>query len=501
VAQPAWEARIVRALRPTQEVWGRARRVARLADDLFQHSTNVHGLTRTAEPLLEATALLHAAGAPEEATRRVRLSGLPALQRRIVAGALHLCRDTVGPTVLTARPTRRRPRVEFEVAARIAAIVRLADALHRGDLRGTSAIAIVDDGRRLRVHVAGGRAAADAARAGRQTALWNALLARPIDVTSSEAAEPANGVTMRPGESVVEVVRRICRRQFEELTSREYGLDYDWDVEYVHEMRIATRRLRSALRVLGKSLGPQCKMLGGELAQLTRALGPVRDDDVFLQFLEGYVRRAKPKHRAAVRKLIRSVRRARRRRYRRLQEAFACDGHDRFRQLFQRIVAEPVGSPSGLQAEGKRATRPIWKAARRALRRAYKRLAPYGRRLGRLSIEQQHRLRIDCKRLRYTAESFADIYGKPLKRVARGAMRMQALLGDMHDIDVWSLRIRRWGRRQRAETVNGVPDAMVEHLADRRAACLRKAKRLWRRFTDPKTRKRAAKAIRNPKRS
>ena len=56
-------------------------------------------------------------------------------------------------------------------------------------------------------------------------------------------------------------------------------------VDAVHDLRVATRRLREALRLFGPWLpGEETRRVRRRLRQITRGLGPVRDQDVALEF-------------------------------------------------------------------------------------------------------------------------------------------------------------------------------------------------------------------------
>jgi CHAD domain-containing protein len=47
-------------------------------------------------------------------------------------------------------------------------------------------------------------------------------------------------------------------------------------------------------------------------------------------------------------------------------------------------------------------------------------------------------MRISAKRLRYTMEAFADLYGANLKPFINQTRKFQDVLGDIHDADVWT---------------------------------------------------------------
>lgn len=51
--------------------------------------------------------------------------------------------------------------------------------------------------------------------------------------------------------------------------------------------------------------------------------------------------------------------------------------------------------------------------------------------------EKHHTMRIMAKRLRYTIEAFSDLYDEPLKGELKSIKKLQELLGDIHDCDVW----------------------------------------------------------------
>jgi CHAD domain-containing protein len=84
---------------------------------------------------------------------------------------------------------------------------------------------------------------------------------------------------------VAEVVRVRLREQLDELCAQAVVVGAGDDPEAVHKMRVATRRLRAALRVFEDMLPPSAAELGRELRWLAGALGAVRDLDVQIHSL------------------------------------------------------------------------------------------------------------------------------------------------------------------------------------------------------------------------
>src|SRR5262249_43820748 len=80
---------------------------------------------------------------------------------------------------------------------------------------------------------------------------------------------------------------RVVREQFALLRSHEAGTRAGDDPEELHDMRVATRRLRAALRCFQDVLPPSATVLNLELGWLASGLAAVRDLDVQLQRLEG----------------------------------------------------------------------------------------------------------------------------------------------------------------------------------------------------------------------
>ena len=84
------------------------------------------------------------------------------------------------------------------------------------------------------------------------------------------------------------------------------------------------------------------------------------------------------------------------------------------------------------------AMRPIGEYAREIIFRRFKRVIKKGRRIGADSPDDYlHRLRIHCKKLRYSLEFFASLF--PKKEVGRGIRqlkRLQGQLGDFNDLSV-----------------------------------------------------------------
>ena len=207
--------------------------------------------------------------------------------------------------------------------------------------------------------------------------------------------------------------------------------------EGVHQMRVAVRRMRSALSIYRKLLPTaQFNLFSGELRWLLNELGPTRDMDVFLEEILEPVAAA-----IADDPFLDSLRlHAEERRemcYRTSQEAVQSK---RYAKLVLRLSAWLHGrewrSP-GMEEQAPALFGPVTGFAGRVLSRRLKRIRTRAKRPKRLSVEQLHELRIETKKLRYAAEFFRSLYPKKATTAYLDAVRvLQDGLGTLNDVSV-----------------------------------------------------------------
>lgn len=205
-------------------------------------------------------------------------------------------------------------------------------------------------------------------------------------------------------------------------------------VEPVHQMRVAVRRLRSALKLFHDATAcPEMADLATRLRELGRVLGPARDWDVFVDGLGAAVQAAFPGD-AAVRRLLAAAVRRRSAGYDGLR---AYLGSAAFRKLDILLACCAAGRPwdHGVDA-GRQAilVGPLRDMAVRALTRRRRRLLGAGDDIGGLATPALHAIRLQAKRLRYAAELFAPLYGRrDARRFLRRLSALQEHLGHLND--------------------------------------------------------------------
>lgn len=260
------------------------------------------------------------------------------------------------------------------------------------------------------------------------------------------------------------------------------------DVEGIHQMRVAVRRLRSCLALFEDLLPPQqTAYLGGELRWLIGELGPARDWDVFLSETLSKVLDAGVRD-PALRALKAAAEVKCDEAYQRAQAALQSH---RYLGLVMLMGAWAEGRrwhdpamPPAARPDGLR--QPAETVAHSLLDQRYAAVRQAGRRFASLSSEGRHKLRIQIKKLRYATEFFGSLYPPDrLNEFLADLKRLQDQLGTANDIDVARrlvkeiIRPLKGKERARLSYAAGLVVGWHSHVAGDREKQLRLA---WHRF-------------------
>ncbi|HET9020195.1 MAG TPA: CHAD domain-containing protein, partial [Acetobacteraceae bacterium] len=248
---------------------------------------------------------------------------------------------------------------------------------------------------------------------------------------------PAPPPPLAPGQNVSEAFAGLIARQLGVLLRLAPRAEAGDGTEPVHQMRVALRRLRSAMALFRRAVDcPQLAALKPELKEIGQRLGPARDWDVFADGTGRAVLDAFPEERAVAR-LQEAVARKRADSYAALAAYLRGPG---FRTLGIRLAwvaaARPWEDlPPADEAQAAARARPLADFAARALARRMAHVQqPDGGDPAHLPAEALHALRIQAKRLRYAAEFFAPLYPpRPVRRFVRRVSVLQDRLGQLND--------------------------------------------------------------------
>ncbi|MGE3961204.1 MAG: CHAD domain-containing protein [Dehalococcoidia bacterium] len=206
------------------------------------------------------------------------------------------------------------------------------------------------------------------------------------------------------------------------------------DIEALHQMRVATRRLRATIRVFDAVLPPVFEEHRAELQWAGHELGAVRDLDVQIDGLERLRAESSWEDAAALRPLIEVIEAERREERVRLLELLNSARFEALVRAFSATLRQgpPLGAPS---PEVHAYAAPILAARVRRVRKDGRALKPDSP-----SVEY-HELRIKAKRLRYSLEIFGELYGRPAERMTVALKTLQDMLGDHQDAEVGIQRL------------------------------------------------------------
>lgn len=290
--------------------------------------------------------------------------------------------------------------------------------------------------------------------------------------------------TFGPGDPMITFAYTCLKREFEALLTHQPKAGELPTPENVHQMRIATRRLRSALRMFEHMLPHKAgEHLAKNLRWFARALGDVRDLDVYAENFCTYLQEIPPERLEELRGYELHLRRARTEARDKLGELFADERYSALLAAFAELLD---GAPSRGALRRWRSFR-VQDGARKYLCKSLKRVRKLGREMARnANARELHRLRIRAKRLRYELEFFTPIYPE-LRLAAKSTKALQDMLGEHQDAYTATARLRNYARllRSRGTPATAVPSALGDLLQgqQRKAAEARKAFAAeWRKF-------------------
>lgn len=158
--------------------------------------------------------------------------------------------------------------------------------------------------------------------------------------------------TSPPQESTAQMVQRVFAEQFAVILSQEAGVRLG-DVEAIHDMRVATRRLRVTLINFAACwTKAERQQLKDWLQSLADALGEVRDLDVLLDSLKPKLTLVAAAERPLVVNLLERLRQQRKRRFQSLLLFLAGETYVSFKREVPKLMVTVATSPSSPNING-----------------------------------------------------------------------------------------------------------------------------------------------------
>lgn len=248
---------------------------------------------------------------------------------------------------------------------------------------------------------------------------------------------------------------RLLLHRFETLTREIQGTRKAEDIEHLHRMRVASRRLRAALSLFKQQSFSKAKVKAWrkEIQKITKALGNARDRDVQIEFLKQWKsEHQEQRYRPGIERLLLRLQQDRERLQQPVLQAINHFENSRAIEDFQKALRK-VLAHAHLQEIDER-TPELFELAFINTSRRLEEILVYEPFITNPDRHKEHHLmRINAKRLRYTLEIFNPVFDNNLKPYIKRITQIQSSLGKIQDCDVWGEFIPRFITREHLRTL------------------------------------------------
>lgn len=270
---------------------------------------------------------------------------------------------------------------------------------------------------------------------------------RPLDYSAKFALE------LDPDSPSRQAMARIYLALLDNIDRNIPGVIADWDTEFLHDLRVAIRRTRSGLGLVKKVIPDTVvNRFAKAFSRLGTLTGPTRDLDVYLLNRETYVQRLTPSLQSALMLFFADLERRRQTEQKKLVRVLRAKTIKSLLASWRRTLRSRDRQPAPL------AEKSIAEVASRIIRKRFKRVLKDGQVLDAVTPDPEvHRLRIQCKKLRYAMEFFSALYPKQeMQLLLRHLKKLQDILGSFNDLSVQQEMLR--------ATMKKVPSGSQRHL-------------------------------------
>ncbi len=227
---------------------------------------------------------------------------------------------------------------------------------------------------------------------------------------------------------------RLFKKQVEYLKTQLSGVKFDDDIEFIHQTRVSSRRIRNILQVFSANIGKKnIKKWLPSVRYLTKSLTKVRDLDVQIIFLENHLNKdIKNEYRQGINRiLLRKIQKREKYQTDILNSISVFEQSETLNEIQKFIKTHYIPYDEYEPPED------LFKLAIHAIDNQVKHCFTFVPFISDPNnIEDLHNMRIAIKNLRYTTELFTEIYPN-LSDFINTFKTFQDNLGNIHDCDVW----------------------------------------------------------------
>lgn len=256
---------------------------------------------------------------------------------------------------------------------------------------------------------------------------------QPTEMPEIFPDETGQDIRVLEQDTMAEAGRKILLSDFKRMVDNEAGSRIGDDIKYVHNMRVATRRMRSAFRLLAPYYkNKPVQLYSGHLRTLAKHLGAVRDLDVMIDNLTAYQTNLPEDDQTTLQSVIDKLDKRRSKARQKLITYLDSDHYQKFIQQYLQFLttdgkgAKPVDEESAAPHQVRHIL-PTLVHEHLAVVRAYDTI------LEGADVSTLHALRIEFKRLRYLVSYFIDVLGVSAEQFVDELKDIQDHLGHLND--------------------------------------------------------------------
>jgi CHAD domain-containing protein len=456
-----------------------------LALILFDHTQSLHELTADSRRVMEMAALYHHFSAsPQKKGKKPERAIRKGLRKEL--GDEISDHDLDVLAVILATHQRKIKRKDYDrlnispiqqrEALTIASLLRIASGLDDSRSQATTIQEIQSESDQIVIIVVGPNAASDAAVAQYNTRLWSKIGYPQTKVLgTADAAEqlllypkPGDAIGIAPTDSLTEAGRKVMSQHFARMLVNEDGTRQGEDPEALHDMRVATRRLRVASQVFKDAYETGAlKPYRKGLRATGRTLGGVRDLDVFADHIHQYQDSLPEDSRADLSPLRDKVDALRQAKRTKMLAYLDSKEYDTFKRQFNAFLHTPgAGTPQFPVDEP--APKLVLESAPVLIYSRYAAMRAYDPFVADADIDFLHGMRLEFRKLRYTIEFFREVLGGDVEDIIAECKRIQDHLGALGDANVAAQFIEGYLDKTRKDGDEGSRTATKAYLAIRR---------------------------------
>ena len=243
-------------------------------------------------------------------------------------------------------------------------------------------------------------------------------------------------IKLNPSLSAQESTKIIMLSLLETIKKNEDGIKSDLDTEFLHDFRVAIRRSRSGLTQI-KSVFPEQvgRRFKHDFTQIAKLTNKMRDLDVYL-LKEDLYRSMLPKNlNPFLDPLFFSISKQRKTEFKKLLKCLDSNFYKKTITEWQEFLSVDIEFPP---EQTKNRNIPVTDIAGKYIYKQYKKVVNYGRVIDDSTPDEKlHRLRIECKKLRYLLEFFISLFPQEkMVRLIKQFKKLQDNLGDFNDLSI-----------------------------------------------------------------